>query len=130
MADFKPMERPKSDNVGYILLDIIQDALILFILCIFFGRLIERLFFPEESTPQRIKQRGSLSLFILIFLQILIDVFAVYLIRTVTAKIPPIIGPQRQREITAVEMALIVSLIFVACQPSLLLRINEFVHRF
>lgn len=122
--------KDRPDTAAHIAVDLIQDTITLLILSILFGRLIERLFFPEENTPHTIRNKSTLMLAILVYAQLLIDVVAVYFIRGIVRRIPPLVGQGRPREMTDVEMSLIIALVFIACQPSLLLRINALVHRF
>lgn len=117
-------------QVSSAVLDLIQDTFILLVLSILFGRLIERLFFPEGGNIYPIRQRGTLTLAILVYAQLLIDVIAVYIIRRIVRRFPSISGRKSSREMTDVEMSLVISVVFIACQPSLILRINELIRRF
>lgn len=114
------------------LLDLIQSTVVYFILALTLGSLIEKIFAIEDI--EHVKQRSTLGLIILILAQLIVNAIAIYYIGIIASHITPVtnVGPHARgdrKEELSISGGIVVSLIFVACQTSLIIRIRELIDR-
>ena len=113
------------------LVDIIQEVAVYLILAIFFGLLVEKIFFPEELTlPQRIN-RPTWQIIILIFFQLALDAIVIYYLVMIARLVPLAFNRNLSVSTTYVSLraAFVISFVFIGLQASLLARLNELSRR-
>ena len=119
------------------IIDIIEEVIIYFLLSFFFGSLIERIFFPENRRllPKegwfKLHHRSTLSLLVLIILQLILDMIVIFYIGYIARLVPFIFESEVDPSPKQISTRgfVIVTFVFIACQPSLVLRIEELVKR-
>lgn len=115
-----------------IVIDLVQDTIIYFVLSLIAGIMIERFFFPEQ--PNDITKHSTFTLIVLILLQLIFDAVAIYYIELIAETIPSVVrvGPDTVRIRTQsvnIVGGVVISLVFIAAQRSLILRIREVIDR-
>jgi hypothetical protein len=99
------------------LFEIAKHTMIYFVIALFFGSIIDKIF-PYE-TEEKAKNRSNLSLVTLIVLQMGLDAVTIFYINTIGVLFP---GSKEAKNIGRV---IAIAVAFIGIQPSLAIRIKE-----